>query len=163
MSNANNKKAARKPARKEQSPLKRGVKSYAWSAATFGISDMGDTGHRVKNIAAAFRKKKRSYLVETFSEAVERQELTEQDIIKRMGLVKDTADLTAIFSAVSVILLIVATMRAWPFMAVSFLAMVTTWSVLQMMVWRFRYDQIRHRELFSFKDWILGRRTGEFK
>lgn len=162
MSDANKKTPVRKPASKEQSPLKRGAKSYAMSAVTFGISDMGDTGRRLKNIAAAVSKKRR-YRVETFSQAVERQGLTEQHIVTRMGQVKATADLLAMVSAVTLILLIVAVMRDWPFMAVSLLALVTTWAVLQMMVWRFRYDQIRHRELYGFKDWILGRRTGEFK
>lgn len=163
MSDADKKTPARKPASKEQSPLKRGAKSYAMSAVTFGLSDMGDTGRSIKNIAAKFHRKKRTYRKETFSQAVERQELTEQDIVKRMALVKTTADLLISVAVVSVILLIWAAMNEWPFTAVSFLALVTSWAILQMMVWRFRYDQIRHRELFGFKDWILGRRTGEFK
>uniref|UniRef100_UPI002FF245DE hypothetical protein n=1 Tax=Streptomyces cyaneofuscatus TaxID=66883 RepID=UPI002FF245DE len=124
---------------KPESPLKRGAKSYAMSAATFGIADMGETGRRVKNIAAALRKK-RSYRVETFSQAVERQGLTEQHIVKRMREVKAAAELMAMFSAVVLILLIVAVISAWPFMVVSLLILVTMWAVLQMMVWRFRYD-----------------------
>ena len=153
----------RKPSAKEQSTLKREAKSYAMSAITFGMADFGDTGRRLKNIVGTFRKKKGGHRVETFSEAAARHQLTEQQIVDRMREVKTTADLIAMLAALALAILVISVLARWPFTVISLLALGCTWSVSQMIVWRFRYDQIRYRELFGFKDWLLGRRTGEFK
>ncbi|MGH7463048.1 MAG: hypothetical protein ACREMA_18735, partial [Longimicrobiales bacterium] len=69
----------------------------------------------------------------------------------------------ALIAVLALVLLLASVYLGWPFSAVTLLCLGTVWSICQTLVWRFRYDQLHDRELFAFKDWLLGRRTGEFK
>lgn len=146
---------------KQASPLKREVVNYAKSAATFGIAG-SDTVDRLKKVAGHLNKKK-VVRVETFSQAVERHCLTEADIQRRQREIKAAADLVLLMSILFLSLTVIGTIRDWPFMLVSLFWVGSIWTVCEALVWRFRFDQVRHRELFGFKDWLRGRRTGEFK
>lgn len=154
---------AERKGKNPDSPLKREAKTYTKTALTFGILGSGDTGQRIKNILAAMRAKKAGRRVETFSDAVARHGLTEKEIQARTAEVKATADLIALIAVLALVLLLASVYLGWPFSAVTLLGLGTVWSICQTLVWRFRYDQLHGRELFAFKDWLLGRRTGEFK
>lgn len=147
--------------KKPSSPLKREVVNYAKSAATFGLAG-SDTVDRLKKVAGHLNKRK-VVQVETFSQAVERHSLTEADIQHRQSEIKAAADLVLLMSILFLSLTVIGTVRDWSFMLVSLFCVGSIWMVCEALVWRFRYDQVRHRELFGFKDWLLGRRTGEFK
>ncbi|WP_354674313.1 hypothetical protein [Cupriavidus alkaliphilus] len=154
---------AEKRKKKADSPLKREAKTFAKTAATFGILGSGDTGQRIKNILSAVQGRKASRHVETFSDAVARHGLAENEIQARTAEVKATADLIALVAVLALVMLLASVYVGWPFSVVSLLCLGSVWSICQTLVWRFRYDQLRDRELFAFKDWLLGRRTGEFK
>lgn len=144
------------------SPLKREVKSYAKTAMTFGIAG-GETGQRIRNIMAILREKKATRRIETFSQAVARHGLSEVEIQTRTAWIKATATLITLISIITLFFLSASIYIGMPFSIVTLLCLGFVWSFCQALVWRFRYDQLCARELFSFKDWLLGRRTGEFK
>lgn len=141
--------------------LKRHAVGIVKNGATFGLAG-SDTVDRLKKVADHLNRK-RVVRVETFSQAVERQGLTEADIQRRQGEIKAAADLVLLMSILFLSLTVIGTIRDWSFMLVSLFWVGSIWTVCEALVWRFRFDQVRHRELFGFKDWLRGRRTGEFK
>lgn len=142
--------------KKPSSPLKREAINYAKSVATFGIAGRDSVVDRFKRRSKVIRN-------ETFSQAVERHCLTEADIQRRQREIKAAADLVLLMSILFLSLTVIGTIRDWSFMLVSLFCVGSAWTICEALVWRFRYDQVRYRELFGFKDWLLGRRTGEFK
>lgn len=101
--------------------------------------------------------------VETFSQAVERTGVDEVEISRRAGAARGMADALTIVAFLCSAATVYGGLTAWSFPVVSLLALVATWCGAHAITWAFRAAQLRDRELFSFGDWLRGRRPGEFK
>jgi hypothetical protein len=140
--------------RKTGAAVRRVGTAYVWSI-TGDWREVRENAERVSNRLQGMWRRK--YREESFTEAVERLQLTDECLKQRHRQLANLSILYALIVVVALFFLSATPLSDHPFnhalMSVSAIIVAST----KFMAARFRVAQIRAGQLFGFKEWIFGK------
>jgi len=130
---------------------KRIGKAYAWSI-TGDLKEVRENASRVK--ARLNDLLNRKYANETFEDALERNQVTGEQLKRRYDMLVGISVLYGVITLVAIISLIASFYSLHPINHAFMSLGVVIVSGTKFLSTRFRIDQIKARKLFSFKSWF---------
>jgi hypothetical protein len=135
--------------------VKKVARAYVWTI-TGDLKERKEDFRRIKD--GLDRILNRRYRHESFEDAIARAKVTDSDLAKRADFLSAMAFLYGLVSAISLLFLLATKFSPNPINHALMSTGVALVSGSRYLAVRFRVAQIRARELFSFKEWILGQK-----
>ncbi len=129
---------------------------YVWTIT----GDLNELKENTKSIKDRFSGiLHREYRNETFEQAVERLRVTDRDLAERLSHLSGIAFLYGLVAAIAFLFFLATPLSVNPLNHGMMSFGVGFMSGAKFLTTRFRMAQIRARELFGFKEWLLGKKN----